>query len=214
MKKNKLPYLIGLSLFCIPFHLGAAASHSIKGHFDKIKASCNCIPQQGPPGDQGPPGEQGPEGDPGLPGDSGPPGDPGTPNFSNTFGSFYTLEEGPIADGSPIPIELVSSNVNVIHTPPSEVGIVDAGYYYLIYGISGDPNGPFSGVVALFVNDVEVSGTRLSHQVNSQKLSIQTIILLLEAGDILEIQAIDETILNAVNVSVTAELNLFKIDNP
>lgn len=191
---------IAISLLSATFDL--MADYPSKKPFDKRIASCDC------PLKQGPQGQPGPNGEPGNPGDPGPPGDPGTSNFINTFGSFYTLTIANIPNGSPIPINLVNSNVNLIHTPPFDVTINTGGYYALVVGVAHVDEGP--GLAALFRNGVEVPGTRIATGTNSGGIIRVTQMALLNSGDVLEIRALFNGIRLITNPlgAVTAELNL------
>lgn len=142
----------------------------------------------------------------------GPEGPPGTSDFLNTFGSFYTYESDLGLDSNdPIPIELVNSNVNLIQIPNYQVQIVETGYYFLIMGGSNDG---FDGAeVALFVNGSEITGTELYLPLQMKKMNSLSMIIPLNAGDIIEIRSLADDWLLGTGVydDVTAYLTLIKV---
>ena len=148
----------------------------------------------GPQGIQGPIGLTGPAGPQGLTGPTGPQGPQGEIGPAGpagtiaSFGSFYSTEAQTITNSS---IALANTSAVLDMTIEATSGVVtlnNTGAFKIDYGAYPESGVVDGDAVAVFLNGVEVGGTRL--ELLNDNLSNGSIIIDAEAGDEINVQII------------------------
>lgn len=147
----------------------------------------------------GPPGPQGPQ---------GPAGPPGSTDQTTAFGSYYNSVSVEVLDGDPIPFPTTLSSLNIDHPNDTDFNILQSAYYLINFGAEKLVGDPGAARASIFVNGVEVAGSR-TLVINETFMSSTALVIPLNAGSLVQVVITNSDVilqtedLEAVNAFLT-----------